>query len=407
MSFKNKNVLVTGISGFVGSYLADYLVQQGANVYGLFRRRADGICPYNIKCRGIIDDISLLESELLDISSIASALDKSKPDFIFHLGAQSFVHRSFACPSETMDINCTGTSNLLEAVRNKGINPVIVFAGSSEEYGLVIYSNEQYKTVSKKYGVVFPAPSSIPEVPITEENPLRPMSPYAVSKVYGDFLMRNYHASYGLRTIISRGFNHEGAGRGIMFVTSALAKQVMQIKRGEIDRITVGNVNAFRDWSHVTDIIKGYCLIAEKGKYGDVYNQGSQRTNSVITYALLALECAGYTVKKIQTIRNKKAVTNPTASDKSKYFGLNFEKTKIDRMILDGEIEFEAGDEGLVVFTDKSKITISFDAAKFRPAEVPILLASTKKISKLGFKTAYSLRDIIIDQLNYYMDTSR
>jgi GDP-mannose 4,6-dehydratase len=407
VTFNKKNVLITGISGFVGSYLADYLVQQGANVYGLFRRRADGICPYNIKCRGIYDDISLLESELLDISSIATALDRSKPDYIFHLGAQSFVHRSFICPSETMDINCTGTSNLLEAVRNSGINPVIVFAGSSEEYGLVIYSRAQYKSALKKYGVVVPAPTKIPEVPITEENPLRPMSPYAVSKVYGDFLMRNYHASYGLRTVVSHGFNHEGAGRGIMFVTSALAKQVMQIKRGEIDRIVVGNVNAFRDWSHVTDVVKGYCLLAEKGKYGDVYNQGSQRTNSVVTYALLALECAGYKVNKIQTIRNKKLVTDPTASDKSKYFGLNFEKTKIDRMILDGDIEFQAEDEGITVFTDKGKVSINFDADRFRPAEVPILLASTAKIDKLGFKTAFSLRDIIKDQLNYYLDTSR
>lgn len=407
MSFKNKNVLITGISGFVGSYLADYLVQQEANVYGLFRRRADGLCPYNIKCRGIHEDISLLESELLDISSVAAALDKSQPDYIFHLGAQSFVQRSFVCPSETMDINCTGTSNLLEAVRNKGINPVIVFAGSSEEYGLVIYSEAQYKSAIKKYGVICPEPSSIPEVPITELNPLRPMSPYAVSKLYGDFLMRNYHASYGLRTVVSRGFNHEGAGRGIMFVTSALAKQVMQIKRGEIDKIGVGNVNAFRDWSHVTDIVKGYCLLSQKGKYGDVYNQGSQRTNSVITYALLCLECAGYKVNKIQTIRNKKSVVDPTATDKSKYFGLSFEKTKIDRMILDGQIEFQAKDEGIIVFTDKGKITISFDADKFRPAEVPILFANTSKINKLGFKTAYSLRDIINDQLNYYLDTSR
>lgn len=407
MTFKNKSVLITGISGFVGSYLADYLVQQGANVYGLFRRRADGICPYNIKCRGIYEDISLLESDLLDISSIARALDMSKPDYIFHLAAQSFVHRSFVCPSETTDINCAGTTNLLEAVRNKGIDPVIVFAGSSEEYGLVIYSQAQYKAALKKYGVIFPTPVKIPEVPITEENPLRPMSPYAVSKVYGDFLMRNYHASYGLRTVVSRGFNHEGGGRGIMFVTSAIAKQVMQIKRAEIDRMIIGNVNAFRDWSHVTDIVKGYCLLAEKGKYGDVYNQGSQRTNSVITYALLALECAGYKVNKIQTIRNKKTVINPTASDKSKYFGLNFEKTKVDRMILDGEIEFQAEDEGITVFTDKGKVTISFDADKFRPAEVPILLASTKKIDKLGFKTVYGLRDIITDQLNYYLDPLR
>jgi GDPmannose 4,6-dehydratase len=100
-------------------------------------------------------------------------------------------------------------------------------------------------------------------------------------------------------------------------------------------------------------------------------------------------------------------VTAPTASDKAKCFGLTFEKTKIDRMILDGEIEFQAEDEGITVFTDKGKLNVSFDARRFRPAEVPILLANTKKIDKLGFKTAYSLRDIIMDQLNYYLDPSR
>jgi len=407
MSFSNTNVLITGISGFVGSHMANYLVNQGARVFGLFRKRADGICPYNIKNMGIEDHVLLLESDLLDISSIASVLDKSKPDYIFHLGAQSFVHRSFACPSETMAINCTGTSNLLEAVRHKGINPVIVFAGSSEEYGLVIYSQTQNKSAAKKYGVIFPVPEVIPEVPITEFNHLRPMSPYAVSKVYGDFLMRNYHASYGLRTVVSRAFNHEGAGRGIMFVTSAIAKQVMQFKRGELNKIVVGNVNAFRDWSHINDIVKGYCLLAKKGKYGDVYNQGSQRTNSVITYILLCLENAGYNIEKIRTLNNKKSVIKPTASDKSKYFGLDFEKTKLDSMILSNEIEFQAEDEGITVYTDKGKLIISFDADKFRPAEVPILLASTKKINKLGFKITYSLKDIINDQLNYYLDPSR
>lgn len=406
MSYRNKRVLITGISGFAGSYLADHLIKQGARVYGLLRRRADGLCPSNLRCRGIQKDIELLEGELLDISSIASALDKSKPDYIFHLGAQSFVHRSFICPSETMAINCSGTTNILEAVRNKGINPVIVMAGSSEEYGLVIYSQAQYKKALKNYGVVFPAPVKIPELPINEENPLRPMSPYAVSKVFCDFMMRNYHTGYGLRTIVVRGFNHEGAGRGIMFVTSSIAKQVMQIKRKEIDRIVLGNVNAFRDWSHVTDMVKGYCLIAQKGQYGDVYNQGSQRTNSVMTFALNSLECAGYRIEKIQTIKNKKTVIAPTVPDKSVCFGLQFEKTKIDKMILDGRIEFRAEDEGIKVHTDKGIITIVFDPERFRPAEVPILLASTRKIAKLGFKTAYSLRDIILDQLNYYMDPS-
>jgi GDPmannose 4,6-dehydratase len=407
MGFRNKRVLITGISGFAGSYLANYLVRQGADVYGLYRRRADGILPYNIKYFGIASRITLCEGDLLDISGVATAVDRSRPDYIFHLGAQSFVHRSFACPTETMDTNCSGTGHVLDVVKSKDLDPVIIYAGSSEEYGLVIYSSQQFKRLQEKYGVVFPAPARIPEIPITEENPLRPMSPYAVSKVYGDFLMRNYHTCYGLRTIVSRSFNHEGAGRGLMFVTASITRQVMQLKRGETDKIVIGNVNAFRDWSHVNDIVRGYCLLAEKGQYGDVYNQGSGRTNSVLTYLLWSLECAGYKVEKIQSLKGKKVVENPTAADRSRMFGLSFPKTIIDRMLINGEIEFTAGDRGLIVFTNKGKVTVEFDSERLRPSDVPILLASTKKIDTLGFKTGYNLKDIINDQLNYYLDKSR
>src|SRR4030043_2324121 len=226
MSLKDKNVFITGISGFVGSHLAKYLLDQGSRVSGLVRRRADGAIPQNLKYLGVEKEISLLEGDVRDISSIAIALDQAKPDAIFHLAAQSFIPRSFSCPGETMEINCLGTANLLEAVRSKGLDPVIVFAGSSEEYGLVIFSQPQYRQIKKKYGAIFPEPASIPEVPITETNPLRPMSPYAVSKFYGDYLLRNYHTCFGLRTVISRSFNNEGAGRGKMFVTSTITRQV-------------------------------------------------------------------------------------------------------------------------------------------------------------------------------------
>jgi GDPmannose 4,6-dehydratase len=407
MSLKNKNVFITGISGFVGSHMAKHLLDEGANVFGLDRRRADGNIPQNIKQLGIEKEVGLLEGDVRDISSIASALDLSKPDIVFHLAAQSFIPRSFSCPGETTEINCLGTSNLLEAVRNKGLNPVIVFAGSSEEYGLVIFSQSQYRQLKKKYGAIFPEPTSIPELPITETNPLRPMSPYAVSKVYGDYLMRNYHTCFGLKTIVSRGFNHEGAGRGKMFVTSAITGQVMQFKRGEISKIVIGNVNAFRDWSHINDILRGYCLLAERGKHGDVYNQGSQRTNSVLSYLLLSLECAGYTIDKITTIRGKKVVKGPTELDNSEMFGLRFEKTKVDKLMLDGKLEFQLSDIGIVATTDKGKITIEFDKERFRPAEVPMLLTKTAKIRELGFKISHALKDIINDQLNYFLNPSR
>ncbi len=404
MPFKDKNVLITGISGFAGGYLAEALIKKGATVYGLIRKRADWRKPKNLVDHGIIDKINLIEGDLLDITSLASALDSSQPDVIFHLASQSYVPRSFESPLDTQQINCMGTVNLLEAIRMKDYDPKVIFAGTSEEYGLVISSREQYIRVKKRYGTIFPEPEKIPEIPIAEENPLRPMSPYGVSKVYGDYIMRNYHHSYGLKTIVSRAFNHEGAGRGKKFVTSVITRQVMQLKTNETDRIVIGNVSAFRDWSHVKDMVEGYIMLAEKGRLGDIYNQGSMRTNSVLSYLLLSLEEAGWAVARIESMKKGKVIEKPTEIDNSKMFGMKFEKTKIDRMLLEGEIEFDIKDKGIFVYTEKKKIPIEFDPNRFRPAEVPILFSNTKKIQKIGFESRYGLRDIIRDQLNYFLD---
>jgi len=403
LSLKDKNVLITGISGFVGSRMARRLVDDGANVYGLVRRRSDGRMPANMRHLGLGREIHLIEGDLENIASIGKAITASEPDVIFHLAAQSFVPRSFVDPNETMLSNCLGTSNLLEAVRLKDANPRVVFAGSSEEYGLVISSKEQYLRAEERYSAVFPPAERIPELPISETNPLRPMSPYAVSKVYGDYLMRNYWHSYGIPTVVSRAFNHEGAGRGIMFVTSVITSQVMQLKLGETDAIRIGNVNAFRDWSHADDVIDGYMLLAERGRRGDVYNQGSMRTNCVMSYLLMSLEEAGYPVSRIETARGGRVVEDPTEPDGSPIFGLNFEKTKLDGMMLRGELEFAAEDGGVIAYSGERKIQIIFDAERFRAAEVPILLSDTKKIETLGFSTRYTVRDIIKDQLDYYL----
>lgn len=403
LSLRDKNALITGVSGFVGSHMARQLLDQGARVYGLLRRRADGMVPHNLRRLGIAGQVHLLEGDLEDISSLGNALSISDPDMVFHLGAQSFVPRSFTNPTETMGWNCCGTANLLEAIRLKDLDPVVVFAGSSEEYGLVLSSEAQYKEIRNRYGSIFPAPSKIPEVPISEDNPLRPMSPYAVSKVYGDFLMRNYCHSYGLKTVVSRAFNHEGAGRGIMFVTSVATSQVMKMKLGEADSITIGNVNAFRDWSHISDIINGYLLLAEKGRYGDVYNQGSMRTNSVMSYLLMSFAEAGYPVDRIETFKGEKAVEDPLELDKSKIFDVSFDKTRLDGMMLRGEMEYVAEDRGVIVCSGPREFKVTFDPARFRPAEVPILLSDTRKIDDLGFKAKHSVKDIVRDQLNYYL----
>lgn len=406
MEWNDTNVLITGVSGFVGSYLARDLVDKGAHVYGLIRRRADGTIPKNVAHKKIEQAITFVEAGLEDLSGLAHAIDASEPDYIFHLAAQSFVPRSFSHPLETAQINSIGTINLLEAVRQKEVDPVMVFAGTSEEYGLVISSEEQYAFLKKKYGSIFPEPGRIPEIPINENNPLRPMSPYATSKVYGELLFRNYYYTYGLKGMVSRAFNHEGAGRGAQFVTSVVTNQVTQLKYGEIDQISIGNVNAFRDWSHIDDIIEGYQLIARKGQHGDVYNQGSNRTTSVLSYLLYSIEASGHEIREICTTKTGKSVKNPLLTDNSRAFGIAFEKTTIDRMILDNEISFGIEDGGILVKTEDSDIRITFDPERFRPSEVPILFADITKIQRLGYQVRHHIRDIICDQMNFFMDSA-
>ncbi len=405
MKWEDKRVLITGISGFVGPYLAGLLLERQAKVYGLVRRTAEELKPKSLG--GIQKEIELLEGDLNDIASLELVLDKSRPDVIFHLGAQSFVPRSFTYPLDTITTNTLGTANLLEAVRIGKIDPVIIFAGSSEQYGLVISSQKQYDKILKRYGVLFPEPLTIPELPVTEKNPFRPMSPYAVSKVQGEYLMRNYYHCYGIKTIVARGFNREGARRPTAYVTSTITSQVTSLKIGETDRITIGNVNAMRDWSHVVDMARGYCLLAEAGSPGDVYNQGSMRTNSVLSYLLLSLQQAGWKVDRIRSMQNNKLVESPIEKDSSPAFGVEFEKTRIDNLLLEDELEFSFEDEGIWVDTNKGKIPVYFDASRFRPAEVPLLLADTSKLRKLGFKIEYSLEDIIQDQLDYFAVNDR
>ena len=401
----SKKVFITGISGFVGSHLAEYLLGEGNEVYGLIRRRADGSKPKNLVDKNIQGEVHLIEGDITSIASIGLALRKVQAEIVFHLASQSFVPRSFENPLETIETNTLGTINLLEALRLSDLDPLIIFAGSSEEYGLVFSSQKQYETALSKYKAIYPEPERIPELPISERNYLRPMSPYATSKVHCDYLMRNYHTSYGMKTIVSRSFNTEGAGRGSMFVTSSITNQVMKLKLKENDKIVIGNINAFRDWSHISDIVRGYCLLAEKGTPGEIYNQGSMRTNSVLSYILLSLENAGWEVRRIESMSNRdKVVDSPTQRDNEEMFGLRFEKTKVDRLILADEIEFSLEDRGLWIYTDAGKIPLEFDPNRFRPAEVPILLSDCRKFQQLGFSVERSLDDIISDQLTSYMD---
>lgn len=268
-----KKILITGITGFVGSHLAEWLLKQGYEVHGTvrWRSRMDNILAIQHK-------LHLIETDLRDYSSMHRAVWEVKPDAIFHLAAQSFVPTSFHAPQETLTTNIHGNVNLLEAVRQEKLDTVIQVAGSSEEYGMV-YPDE---------------------IPIKETNPLRPMSPYAVSKVGQDMLSLQYHLSYGMNTIVTRAFNHTGPRRGEVFVCSNFAMQVARIEK-ELQEPVIehGNLDTIRDFTDVRDIVRGYELAVLKCKAGEVYNlcSGEKGTFSIRSLLELLVQMSSVKIK--------------------------------------------------------------------------------------------------------------
>lgn len=399
------SVLITGISGFVGPHLARQLLDRGHKVAGFIQRRANHLKPKRLTEMDIISSIELIEGDITDLTSFLSAIQKSEPDWIFHLAAQSYIPESFRDPLGTFRINCLGTSNILEAVRLKALKSKIIFAGSSEEYGLQFKDQHHFEAMKQKYGTVEPPPKIFPELPISEEGFLRPMSPYATSKVYGDYAFRNYHTTYGLDTVVSRAFNHEGAGRGPNFVTSTIVRQLVSMHLEEEKVMTIGDVQTFRDWSHVDDIVNGYIRMGEAAEGGSVYVQGSMRTNSVLSYILYTISALGYKVNELHTFRNEKRVKDPINECKATVGNFRFNSSVIDDLLISGDMNFDLKDEGVTIETDKRDFKVRFDPTKFRPSEVPLLLSNSQKIKKeLGVVPTKQILDIINDQINYYLD---
>lgn len=250
-----KRVLITGITGFVGSHLAEYILSLGekdVEVHGSRRWRSP---IENIET--FIEKIQLHYCELLDAKSAAELIQSVKPDIIFHLAAQSYVLTSFNAPVNTVETNVCGTINLLEGVRSAKIDPVIHICSSSEVYGQVRED----------------------EVPITEAQPFRPASPYAVSKVGEDMIAFQYFLSYGMKTIRTRMFTHSGPRRGEVFAASAFARQIARIEAGiQPATIRVGNLDSVRTYADVRDTVRAYWLLVHKCPAGEVYNIGGDRT---------------------------------------------------------------------------------------------------------------------------------
>jgi GDP-mannose 4,6-dehydratase len=251
-------VLITGITGFVGSYQAEQILALGRKdieIYGMKRWRS----PLE-HISGIKDSLKLVDADLLDATSTFQMIKSIMPDRIFHLAAQSFVPYSFDAPHITLETNIIGTMNLLEAVRQSKADPLIHICSSSEVYGQVEEN----------------------EIPIKETNPLRPQSPYAVSKVGEDMLSYQYFKSYGIKTIRTRAFTHSGARRGGVFVDSWFAKQIAEIEKGKSSpQIHVGNLNSIRTFMDVRDTVRAYWMALEKCTPGDVYNVGGKETFTI------------------------------------------------------------------------------------------------------------------------------
>lgn len=243
-------VLITGITGMVGSHLADYALsaKAGAEVHGLVRWRSplDNIA-------GILDRVTLHNGDLRDLNSMIALIAAVKPDRIHHLAAQSYVTSSFVAPADTLNSNIIGTLNLLDAVRHVGISPRIHICSSSEVYGQVRKD----------------------ELPITEDQPLRPASPYAVSKVGEDMIAYQYGISYGMDIVRTRMFTHTGPRRGDVFAESSFSKQIAEIEYGvRQGPIRVGNLNSVRTLADVRDAVTAYWLLLDKCTGGEVYNIG-------------------------------------------------------------------------------------------------------------------------------------
>ncbi len=270
----------------------------------------------------IRDKIELHHGDLKDIVSLKKCLAEIKPDQIFHLAAQSFVPFSWKSPSETFSINAIGQINLFEAVLSLNLSPRIQVAGTSEEYGLV----------------------NADEIPMKETNPLRPLSPYAVSKVAQDLLAWQYYKSYGLKTVRTRGFNHTGPRRGEVFICSNFAKQIVEIEKGKKEPVIyVGDLEAKRDFTDVRDTVRGYWVCLEKGKEGVVYNVGSGKTYSM-------------------------------------------------KGVLD-----------LLLSLSKVDVKIEVDPERLRPSDVPILLSDCTKIKELtGWEPKIPFRQSLRDLLEYW-----
>ncbi|MBI3984798.1 MAG: GDP-mannose 4,6-dehydratase [Candidatus Levybacteria bacterium] len=317
-----RKILITGISGFAGSYLARNLtMSKKGEVAGTYHLGKNLSLIEDIK-----NNLNLFQLDLMDSKAVLEVLTKVKPDQIYHLAAIASSAQSFSEPSVVMTNNINSQLNLLEAVRSLDLKPRIMIISSAEVYGKV----------------------DAKDLPIDEDTALRPISPYAVSKLTQDFIGLQYFMAYSMDIVRVRPFNHIGPGQTDQFATSAFAKKIAEIEKGKREPVlTVGNLESKRDFTDVKDMMQAYVLLMEKGISGEVYNIGSGRS---------------YKMSDVLNI--------------------------------------------LLSFSD-SKIKVEVDPALLRPSDNPELLCDNTKINSLtGWKPQIPLDATLKEILEYWRQTS-
>jgi len=280
----NKKILITGASGFVGSYIIDYLVKNSPqdSVIGTY---------YSKDSLNILgENKNKIKSVKIDLSKeeeVNSLISQEKPDILYHLAAFTSPSQSFESPNKTVVNNISCQLNILEALRKNKL---------TDTKTLVVSSAEVYGNVAKE------------DLPIDESVPFNPTNPYAVSKLAQDYLGRQYFLSFGLKVIRVRPFNHIGPRQSSGFVVSAFAKKIAEIEKGKREPVLpVGNLDAKRDFTDVRDMVKAYALLMEKGSLGEVYNIGSGTSYKISDILNMLLS---FTDKKI-SIELDKSLLRP------------------------------------------------------------------------------------------------
>jgi GDPmannose 4,6-dehydratase len=252
-----QKILITGITGMVGSHLADYLLENtDSDIYGMCRWRSplDNV-EHLLDMANKKDRLYFIDGDLNDYISLQNAVEESRPDYVFHLAAQSYPTTSFSSPIQTLDTNILGTERLLEALRHcKNIDPVIHVCSSSEVFG----------RVAKE------------KLPINEECSFHPASPYSISKIGTDLIGRFHAEAYGQKVVTTRMFTHTGPRRGDVFAESTFAKQIAMIEQDLIPPVVkTGNLDSLRTWSDVRDAVRAYHMLVTVNPIpGEYYNIG-------------------------------------------------------------------------------------------------------------------------------------